>query len=117
MEHLHIPYKTAAMIGVGPVLVLAPHPDDEVFGCGGAIMRHVAQGEHVHVVIVTDGGALPGEHSDRESYVGVRQQESIRASGILGYGPPEFWGLPDRGGSMMRRLSSAWYGKSRKHRR
>lgn len=35
------------------VLVVAPHPDDEVLGCGGTIARHAAQGDEVDVLIVT----------------------------------------------------------------
>ena len=37
------------------VLVVAPHPDDEVFGVGGTILRHVADGDAVHVLICTRG--------------------------------------------------------------
>ena len=37
------------------VLVLAPHADDEVLGCGGTIMLHAAQGDPVHVVIAFNG--------------------------------------------------------------
>jgi len=37
------------------VLVIATHPDDEVFGCGGSIARHVGQGDEVHVLVVTRG--------------------------------------------------------------
>uniref|UniRef100_UPI0040569A5C PIG-L deacetylase family protein n=1 Tax=Agathobacter sp. TaxID=2021311 RepID=UPI0040569A5C len=37
------------------VLVIAPHPDDEVLGCGGTIAKHVANGDIVYVVIVTKG--------------------------------------------------------------
>ena len=37
------------------VLVIASHPDDEVFGCGGTIARHVGQGDEVHVLVVTRG--------------------------------------------------------------
>lgn len=37
------------------ILVVAPHPDDEVLGAGGTIARHVADGDEVHVVILTRG--------------------------------------------------------------
>ncbi len=70
-------------------MVLAPHPDDEVFGCGGAIVRHVQAGVSVKVVILTNGAAA-GEST-------VRRAESCAAATVLGYDPPDFWGLPDRG--------------------
>ncbi|MFZ2422771.1 MAG: PIG-L family deacetylase, partial [Anaerolineae bacterium] len=37
------------------VLVIAPHPDDEACGCGGALLRHRAAGDAVTIVVVTDG--------------------------------------------------------------
>ncbi len=37
------------------VLVVAPHPDDEVAGCGGAILAHRRCGDRVTVVVATDG--------------------------------------------------------------
>ena len=37
------------------VLVIAPHPDDEVLGCGGTIAKHAACGDDVYVVVVTKG--------------------------------------------------------------
>jgi len=39
----------------GPVLVVAAHPDDPDFGCGGAMARLVQEGRQVAVVVVTDG--------------------------------------------------------------
>ena len=69
--------------------MLAPHPDDEVFGCGGAIASHVALGQPVCVVVLTDG-ALYGDAL-------TRQHESCAAAAVLGYGVPEFWAYPDRG--------------------
>jgi len=40
---------------VGQVLIVAPHPDDEVIGCGGLIARLTAEGRAPHVVILTGG--------------------------------------------------------------
>jgi LmbE family N-acetylglucosaminyl deacetylase len=42
---------------VSSVLIVAPHPDDEVLGCGGMISRHVSEGDDVYVVIVTKGAS------------------------------------------------------------
>lgn len=41
----------------GPVLVVAPHPDDEVLGLGGTMARLAGAGVPVHVAIVTSGRA------------------------------------------------------------
>ena len=43
----------------GPVIVVAPHPDDETLGCGATIMQKLAAGTPVHVVIATDGRYWP----------------------------------------------------------
>lgn len=37
------------------ILVIAPHPDDEIIGCGGTILKHITQGNHVYICIVTKG--------------------------------------------------------------
>ncbi len=39
----------------GPVLVLAPHADDESLGCGGLVAALCEQGVPVHVWLVSDG--------------------------------------------------------------
>ncbi len=83
-----IPYSCLDHIPALQVLVVAPHPDDEVFGCGGAIARHLESKVPVCVLVLTDG-ALYGD-------VNERQHESNEAARVLGYGAPEFWGYPDR---------------------
>ena len=56
-----IPYHASPVPAApGGVLVLAPHPDDEVFGCGGTIAGHVQAGHPVHVVLLTAGFVLTG---------------------------------------------------------
>lgn len=37
------------------VLVIAPHPDDEILGCGGTIAKRVAEGHDVYICVVTKG--------------------------------------------------------------
>jgi len=76
-----------------PVLVLAPHPDDEVIGPGGTIRRHVLAHAPITVVILTDGkwGGFNGDGK----LVERRQAESRRAAEILGTPPPIFFGIPD----------------------
>jgi LmbE family N-acetylglucosaminyl deacetylase len=37
------------------ILVIAPHPDDEILGVGGTIAKHSAKGNEVFVSIVTKG--------------------------------------------------------------
>lgn len=35
------------------VLCVAPHPDDETLGVGGTLLRHIAEGDEVHWLIIT----------------------------------------------------------------
>jgi LmbE family N-acetylglucosaminyl deacetylase len=97
-ESSFIPYTATTALPKGNVLVLAPHPDDEVFGCAGAIMQHVSQNDSVQVVIVTDGSAamIHPNTDSRRKYIETRQQESRKAAQVLAYGTPEFWGITDR---------------------
>ncbi|MFD6176654.1 MULTISPECIES: PIG-L deacetylase family protein [unclassified Isoptericola] len=44
-----------AAVAARDAVVLAPHPDDETLGVGATILRKVAAGARVTVVVVTDG--------------------------------------------------------------
>ncbi len=83
-----VPYEPG-MLEASPVLVLAPHPDDEVFGCGGLLATRASSGAEIHVVVVTDGCAQ-GEPA-------TRRLESLAAARELGLDEPEFWAFRDRG--------------------
>ncbi|RAK56948.1 PIG-L family deacetylase [Phenylobacterium deserti] len=96
MEHKLVPYNAVLCLDARSVLVLAPHADDEVLGCGGAILAHVDAGSAVKVVIATDGAfGLEGEA--RAQFAELRRAESRAAAQVLGYGEPVFWSYPDQG--------------------
>jgi LmbE family N-acetylglucosaminyl deacetylase len=66
-------------------LVLAPHPDDETLGCGAMIMRKLAAGATVTVVIAADGRyAYPSCNLSVEALIEIREEEARRACAILG---------------------------------
>ena len=67
------------------VLVISPHPDDEVFGCGGLILRCIKAGNQPHVVILTNGANSLGEwRKDKEQIVAERVKLTDRATQTLG---------------------------------
>lgn len=72
------------------VVIVAPHPDDEVLGCGGVMARHAAAGDDVHVVIVTRGA------SDLFSDESIEQtrRELRAAHDVLGVRKVEFLDFP-----------------------
>ena len=62
------------------ILILAPHPDDEVLGCGGLIRKKAEMGHQVYVLIATRGSAK--RYSD-ERVTNVRK-EALAAHTLLG---------------------------------
>lgn len=40
------------------IVIFAPHPDDEVFGCGGSILKWIEEGHNIDIVYITDNRAL-----------------------------------------------------------
>jgi len=78
------------------VLVIAPHPDDEAIGCGGAVLNHVDAGDRVVVAVLTSG-ELGLKHLPREEAWRVREAESLAAASLLGTKAPHFLRLPDWG--------------------
>ncbi|MBK5937913.1 glycosyltransferase [Halochromatium roseum] len=64
------------------VWVLAPHADDEVFGCGGLLALLAQRGAQIRVLVMTqpEDAALAAQ----------RQAESRQAAHLLGYPEPTF---------------------------
>jgi len=49
------------------ILVIAAHSDDEALGCSGVIARHVAEGDNVHLLFMTDGVASRSGSGDGDN--------------------------------------------------
>jgi LmbE family N-acetylglucosaminyl deacetylase len=63
------------------LVVVAPHPDDEILACGGLMALHARRGGKSLVVAVTDGEA---SHGDARSWRGGKLAETRRAERICG---------------------------------
>ncbi|MFX0095046.1 MAG: PIG-L deacetylase family protein [Candidatus Hodarchaeota archaeon] len=92
------------------LLILAPHPDDEVLGCGGIILRAIKMNLPVQVVFFTYGDSNEWSFLRYRKYpvvtpkqiqqMGlVRHKEAINAAKILGLTEDKliFLGYPDFG--------------------
>jgi LmbE family N-acetylglucosaminyl deacetylase len=63
-------------------LVIAPHPDDEIFGCGGTIHRWKTAGGKVYVLYVTVGTTADFSAAGR-STAEQRMEETARVARLL----------------------------------
>jgi LmbE family N-acetylglucosaminyl deacetylase len=96
------------------LLVVAPHPDDDVLGAGGLIRRVVSKGGTVHVVWLSSGDGFPEgvetvegvqpplahlTSRDYQKYGVLREQEARAALASLGVGYQSltYLGFPDEG--------------------
>lgn len=102
------------------LLIIAPHPDDEILGFAGLAAEFTRRGKPVHTVVVTDGdayctactlwttGSVDGKTCDAptlsnlgtpeaDSLAEVRRLESTAAAAALGRPAPEFLAYPDTG--------------------
>ncbi len=89
---------------VGSALVVAPHPDDETFGCGGALALLARAGAALDVAFVTDGAAShPGHPTVAPGAIAARRRaEARRATQILGVNPQRVWFLDESDGTLAR---------------
>ena len=76
------------------VLVVAPHADDESFGCGGCLLRHAAQGDPSHWLLLTGMSEAAGYAAAR---VASRDTEIDRVARAFGFESVDRLGLPPAG--------------------
>ena len=74
------------------ILVISPHMDDEVLGCGGTISRHVEEGSDVFVCFAAH---RVYNHKFDEKKNKVEKAHALKSKEILGYKEAVFFDLND----------------------
>ncbi len=77
------------------VLVLAPHFDDELLGCGGLLIQLAAGGAEVRVLFLSDGSGGEEAVGDREAYAARRRGEAQAVARLLRFAGIEELGARD----------------------
>ncbi len=86
LENLGPPMTVDQLLGGRPLVVLAPHPDDETLGCGALLFDAARQGVACSVICVTDGSrSHPRSRGwPAERLAALRRSELEDAVAILG---------------------------------
>ena len=65
------------------ILVVAAHPDDEILGCGATILKHIFNGDDVHILIMAEGITSRRQNrtviNDKERLLTLHKQSYIVA--------------------------------------
>ena len=103
LEKTKIKLRNQVMINVlkdidftdAKILVIAPHPDDEVIGCGGLLNLYHKQ---IDVLCISSSGvAYPWDTESAEEIADLRAKEfelTMKKIGISNYYIPRIWGIP-----------------------
>lgn len=103
-----MPYRDTRL-SASRVLVFAPHPDDEIFGCGGVLALLSDEGSICHIQVCSDG-ALGGIQQGGLEMIECRKLESQRALVALQVETTatlNFWNFTDRNLSQEPKLPEA----------
>jgi len=74
------------------ILIVAAHSDDEAIGCAGTMAKHVAAGDDVHVLFMTDGVS---SRLDQKNDIDHRSSSAENASAVIGVKSIENLDFPD----------------------
>jgi len=100
-----VPPDRCSAVRAASALVLAPHHDDEVLGCGGLLAQLAAGGAAVRVLFLTDGGGGEEAVGDRDAYRARRRAEAAAVAERMGFAGTDHLAIPD--GELALRLEEA----------
>lgn len=79
------------------ILIVAAHPDDEILGCGGTILRRIAEGDEVYSLILGEG--ITSRYDKRElvkkDKLEALHNSLTKVSKFMGFKENWFYGFPD----------------------
>ena len=73
------------------ILIIAAHPDDEILGCGGTILKNIKTSK-IKVIFLTNGISA---RSSKKKKINERKNESLRLFKYLNLDKPIFFNFPD----------------------
>jgi len=77
------------------ILIISPHVDDEIVGCGGTILKHRAAKDKISVLYIYKcwSGVVNKNKNDAEK---IRKKEALKSAKILGISKQVFLRQDDR---------------------
>ena len=76
------------------ILVVVAHPDDEVLGMAGTLIRHAEQGDYIELLILSDGVGSRGNDTAAQQR---RKQAAEEAATLMGISAIHWRDFPDNG--------------------
>lgn len=104
-----LPWRSVDDIACSRALIVAPHPDDETLGCGGAIALLRSLNCHVQVLVISDG-TLSHPRSQKypaDKLLALREAETLSALKLLGVEANDVTFLRMQDGSIPTQYQSA----------
>lgn len=84
------------------IIVIAPHPDDEIIGCGATMARHIAEGNEVYVIVATNAANGAPElytsgqiESVRNEALTAHKSLGVKQTFFLDFPAPALNGFPE----------------------
>jgi N-acetylglucosamine malate deacetylase 1 len=79
------------------ILVVAAHPDDEILGCGGTLIKMRKAGYKIKCIFISDGESSRNIKDKKKllNIIEEREKQAVQVSKLLKFDKPSFFRLPD----------------------